>query len=52
MGKNMIKYIILAILIIALLVSVKFLGKNNKIEEAIEDVIEKDFNVDVDFNGK
>jgi len=48
----MIKYIILAILIIALLVSVKFLGKNNKIEEAIEDVIEKDFNVDVDFNGK
>jgi hypothetical protein len=52
MGKNMIKYIILAILIIALLISVKFLGKNNKIEEAIEDVIEKNFNVDVDFNGK
>ncbi len=48
----MIKYIILAILIIALLISVKFLGKNNKIEEAIEDVIEKNFNVDVDFNGK
>jgi hypothetical protein len=48
----MVKYIILAILIIALLVSVKFLGKNNKIEEAIEDVIEKDFNIDVDFNGK
>ena len=48
----MVKYIILAILIIALLISVKFLGKNNKIEEAIEDVIEKDFNVDVDFNGK
>ena len=48
----MIKYIILAILIVALLASMKFLGKNNKIEEAIEDVIEKDFNVDVDFNGK
>lgn len=42
----------LAVLIIALLVSAKFLGKNNKVEEAIEDVIEKDFNVDIDFNGK
>jgi hypothetical protein len=52
MGKNMVKYIILAILIIALLISVKFLGKNNEIEEAIENVIEKNFNVDVDFNGK
>lgn len=48
----MVKYIMLAVLIIALLVSAKFLGKNNKVEEAIEDVIEKDFNVDIDFNGK
>lgn len=48
----MVKYIMLAVLIIALLVSAKFLGKNNKVEEAIEDVIEKDFNIDIDFNGK
>lgn len=48
----MVKYIMLAVLIFALLVSAKFLGKNNKVEEAIEDVIEKDFNVDIDFNGK
>lgn len=48
----MVKYIMLAVLIIALLVSTKILGKNNKVEEAIEDVIEEEFNVDIDFNGK
>ena len=48
----MVKYIMLAVLIIALLVSAKFFGRNNEIEEAIEDVIEKDFNIDIDFNGK
>jgi hypothetical protein len=52
MRANMIKYIILAILIIVLVESAKFLGKNNAVEEAIEDVIEKEFDIDVDFNGK
>jgi hypothetical protein len=28
----------------------KFLGKNNVIEEAIENMIEKEYNIDIEFN--
>lgn len=48
----MTKYIILVVLIIVLIISSKLLGKNNEVEEAIENVIEKEFNIDIDFNDK
>ena len=44
------KYIILIILVLILFLSMKFLGKNNVIEEAIENMIEKEYNIDIEFN--
>jgi hypothetical protein len=44
------KYIILITLVLILFLSMKFFGKNNAIEEAIENMIEKEYNIDIEFN--